>query len=364
MARPGAGHAAQLDRPLRGRARRLRDRGPRRAGHASSRPGRTRCSARRSWWSPPTRKLADELVHRRAAGGVRGVPGRGPQGHRHRAAGHRPAARPASSWACTRSTRSTASGSRSGPPTTCWPTTAPARSWRCPGRTSATGTSPRRSTCRSCAPCSRPTDFEGEAYTGDGPGDQLRQRRDLAWTGWTSTRPSARSSTGWRSKGAGQRHGQLPAARLAAVAGSASGAAPIPIIHCDDVRRGAGPGGPAARRAARAAGADLKPKGVSPLAAAEDWVNVDCPKCGGPAKRDTDTMDTFVDSSWYFLRYCSPHDDTQARSTPRPVRAWMPVDQYVGGVEHAVLHLLYAASSPRCCTTWACSTSSSRSPRC
>ena len=72
-------------------------------------------------------------------------------------------------------------------------------------------------------------------------------------------------------------------------------------------------------------------------------------------------MDTFVDSSWYFLRYCSPHDDTQAFDEEL-VRQWMPCDIYIGGVEHAVLHLLYAASSPRCCTTWGWSTSSSRSP--
>src|SRR5499427_1758923 len=116
---------------------------------------------------------------------------------------------------------------------------------------------------------------------------------------------------------------------------------PIPIIYCGSCGEVPVPDEQLPVVLPDLRGQDLVPKGVSPLAAAVDWVNTECPKCGGPAKRDTDTMDTFVDSSWYFLRSCSPHYEPGPFNV-EAVRRWSPVDLYVGGVEHAILHLLYA----------------------
>jgi leucyl-tRNA synthetase len=116
---------------------------------------------------------------------------------------------------------------------------------------------------------------------------------------------------------------------------------PIPIVHCDKCGEVAVPADQLPLTLPDAKGLDLKPKGQSPLAAATDWVNTKCPTCGGPALRDTDTMDTFVDSSWYFLRYPSSTNHNEPFSR-KDIDTWLPVDQYVGGVTHAILHLLYS----------------------
>ncbi|MEY3347254.1 MAG: hypothetical protein RL255_378 [Actinomycetota bacterium] len=116
---------------------------------------------------------------------------------------------------------------------------------------------------------------------------------------------------------------------------------PIPIIHCENCGEQPVPESELPVKLPDSKTVELKPKGSSPLATATDWVNVKCPKCGGAAQRDTDTMDTFVDSSWYFLRYTSV-DREDVAFDGDAVKTWLPVDQYVGGVTHAILHLLYS----------------------
>ncbi|MGH3091279.1 MAG: leucine--tRNA ligase, partial [Gaiellaceae bacterium] len=114
---------------------------------------------------------------------------------------------------------------------------------------------------------------------------------------------------------------------------------PIPILYCDEC--GPVPVPDDDLPVLLPEVDEYLPKGRSPLAAAEDWVATMCPSCGGPARRETDTMDTFVDSSWYFIRYCDAQNDREAFQ-PAVADYWLPVNQYIGGIEHAILHLLYA----------------------
>ncbi|PKL95538.1 MAG: leucine--tRNA ligase, partial [Gammaproteobacteria bacterium HGW-Gammaproteobacteria-9] len=113
---------------------------------------------------------------------------------------------------------------------------------------------------------------------------------------------------------------------------------PIPIIHCDSCGDVPVP----EDQLPVVLPEDVVPDGAgSPLARMPEFYECSCPKCGAPAKRETDTMDTFVESSWYFARYASPHYD-QGMVDPAAANHWLPVDQYIGGIEHAILHLLYA----------------------
>jgi leucyl-tRNA synthetase len=177
-------------------------------------------------------------------------------------------------------------------------------------------------------------DVQAEAYTGDGPlrnshpdFDGLPNREALERiVAWLDREGKGHASVNYR-----LRDWLLSRQRY--------WGCPIPVIHCE--RCGIVPVPEDQLPVLLPDVTDYAPKGRSPLAAAEDWVNVSCPSCGGPALRETDTMDTFVDSSWYFMRYTDADND-EAPWDPDVIARWMPVDQYIGGVEHAILHLMYA----------------------
>jgi leucyl-tRNA synthetase len=178
-----------------------------------------------------------------------------------------------------------------------------------------------------------PSDFDGEAYTGDGPAVNSGFLNGLAvaeakpaMLEWLSDSGLGQSEVKYR-----LRDWLLSRQRY--------WGCPIPIIYCAEC--GMVPVPDDQLPVILPVIEDYSPRGKSPLAAATDWVNTTCPSCAGPARRETDTMDTFVDSSWYFLRYCDPHNDT-APWDREIVDRWMPIDQYIGGIEHAILHLLYA----------------------
>ena len=180
-----------------------------------------------------------------------------------------------------------------------------------------------------------PADWEGEAYAGDGAAvnsgflDGLRKAEAIERTiAWLEENGLGTGAVNYR-------------LRDWLISRQRYWGTPFPIIHCPSCGEVPVPEDQLPVVLPPTEGLDLAPKGTSPLAGATDWVNVACPSCGGPAKRDTDTMDTFVDSSWYFLRYVDPSRDDVPFDTEQ-VREWAPVDQYTGGVTHAILHLLYA----------------------
>jgi leucyl-tRNA synthetase len=182
-------------------------------------------------------------------------------------------------------------------------------------------------------------DFEGDAYLGEGPA--INSSNDEVSLDGMEVADAKKTMIAYLEKTGRGRGTVNYRLRDWLVSRQRFWGPPIPVIHCPTCGEVPVPEDQLPVELPELKGSDLAPKGESPLAAATDWVNVTCPVCGGPARRDTDTMDTFVDSSWYFLRYPTPHDDTQAFDV-EAVRRWCPVDQYVGGVEHAILHLLYA----------------------
>jgi leucyl-tRNA synthetase len=178
-----------------------------------------------------------------------------------------------------------------------------------------------------------PEGFEGEAYTGDGPAINSE------WLDGLYKADAIAKAIGWlEDKGLGERKVNFRL-RDWLLSRQRFWGCPIPIIYCPD--HGAVPVPEDQLPVVAPDDVEFRPTGESPLRFHEGFLHTTCPICGEPAVRETDTMDTFVDSSWYFLRFCDPWN-ADAPFSMSAVERWMPVDQYIGGVEHAILHLMYA----------------------
>jgi leucyl-tRNA synthetase len=179
----------------------------------------------------------------------------------------------------------------------------------------------------------RPPGWTGQAYTGDG------EKINSAFLDGLTVAEAKRKAIDWlaaRGLGEGKVNYRL---RDWGISRQRYWGAPIPIVYCP--KCGAVPERPENLPVVLPEDVQVTGKGGSPLADVPAFVNVPCPRCGEPGRRETDTMDTFVESSWYFLRFCSPRHEGGI-ADPEAVHYWMPVDQYTGGIEHAILHLLYA----------------------
>ncbi len=178
-----------------------------------------------------------------------------------------------------------------------------------------------------------PEGWEGEAFTGDGP------HINSEWLDGLGKADAIERAIEWlEEQGIGERQVNFRL-RDWLLSRQRFWGCPIPIVYCDACGLQAVPDDQLPVLAPD--DVEFLPTGQSPLQFHEGFRTTTCPNCGGPGRRETDTMDTFVDSSWYFLRFCDPTNDAEPFSLSS-VAAWMPVDQYIGGVEHAILHLMYA----------------------
>ncbi|MCX7620463.1 MAG: leucine--tRNA ligase, partial [Acidimicrobiales bacterium] len=178
-----------------------------------------------------------------------------------------------------------------------------------------------------------PEGWEGEAYTGDGV------TINSEWLNGLNKQEAIEAAIEWlEANGIGERKVNYRL-RDWLVSRQRFWGCPIPVVYCD--KDGIVPVPDDQLPVLAPDDVEFRPTGESPLKFHDGFLRTRCPSCGGPATRETDTMDTFVDSSWYFLRFCDPNNN-EAPFSPEAVAAWMPVDQYIGGVEHAILHLMYA----------------------